>query len=254
MASARIRMTLSELRAHKTIAHIAPLAVYLGLLFLSSIPGLKWDHSDAPWWRQQPQQWIYPLQTVVCLGLLAFWWRHYSFRPLRAKAWLWGIAGGVVGIAFWILPSWWHLRTGLTIEWLGIADRSRPGFNPDIFPPGSGAWWLVVALRFLRMALVVALIEEIFWRGFLWRYFAAPDGRWESVPFGVKNARAIVATSVLMMLAHLPSDYAACLLWSLLVSLVAVVTRSLGACVIMHAVSNLLLGLYVMATKQWGLW
>jgi hypothetical protein len=31
-------------------------------------------------------------------------------------------------------------------------------------------------------------------------------------------------------------------------------TRSLGACVIMHATSNFLLGLYIMMTRQWGLW
>ena len=69
---------------------------------------------------------------------------------------------------------------------------------------------------------------------------------------GVKNGRAIGLTSVLMMIAHQPSDYAACLVWSLLVSVVAVQTRSLGACVLMHAVSNFLLGLYIMTTTPMG--
>jgi hypothetical protein len=27
-----------------------------------------------------------------------------------------------------------------------------------------------------------------------------------------------------------------------------------GACVIAHAVSNLVLGIYVMKTRQWGFW
>jgi hypothetical protein len=31
-------------------------------------------------------------------------------------------------------------------------------------------------------------------------------------------------------------------------------TKSLGACVWMHAVANLLLGFYVMKTRQWGFW
>jgi membrane protease YdiL (CAAX protease family) len=35
---------------------------------------------------------------------------------------------------------------------------------------------------------------------------------------------------------------------------VAVRTKSLGACVFMHAVGNLALGLYVMKTQQWGFW
>lgn len=247
-------MTLAELRQHKTAAHIAPLAVFMALMMLSDVPGLRWDHPYAPWWRQQPEQWVYPLQTVACLGLVTFWWRHYSFRPLGARAWAWGVAAGAVGIALWILPSWWHNQSGQTIKWLGVTDRSEPGFNPDIFAPQSAAWWAAVLARFVRMTVTVALVEEIFWRGFLWRYFAAGEKPWDSVPVGVKNLRAIGLTSGLMMLAHHPSDWVVCLAWSLLASLVAVRTRSLGACVITHAVSNLLLGLYIMATKQWGLW
>jgi CAAX prenyl protease-like protein len=247
-------MTLAEIRASKTAAHVAPLVVFMLLMMLGSVPGIEWKHPSAPWWRQQPQQWIYPLQTVVCLGLLAFWWRQYAFRPLGAKAWLWGLAGGVVGIGFWLLPGWWHGQSGQTISWLGVVDRSEPGFNPDIFTPGSAAWWTAVVVRFVRMTVAVAFIEELFWRGFLWRQLASGEGSWERVPMGVKNLRAIGLTSVLMMIAHQPSDYAACLVWSLLVSLVAVQTRSLGACVLMHAVSNFLLGLYIMGTRQWGLW
>ena len=247
-------MTLAELRSHKTAAHIAPLAVFMGLMLLGSVPGLEWDHPSAPWWRRQPQQWIYPLQTAVCLGLIAFWWRQYRFRPLGAKECLWGVAGGVVGIALWIFPAWWHTRTGQTAGWIGMVDRSEPGFNPDIFTPGSGVWWTVVGLRFLRMTVAVAFVEELFWRGFLWRHFAAEGGRWDRQPVGVRHVRAILLSSILMTAAHQPSDYVVCLAWSLLVSLVAVRTGSLGACVLMHAVSNLLLGLYIMATKQWGLW
>jgi CAAX prenyl protease-like protein len=247
-------MTLAELRSNKAVAHIAPLAVFMVLMLLGSLPGLEWKHPSAPWWRQQPQQWIYPLQTVLCLGLIAFWWRHYTFRPLGAKAWLWGVAGGVVGIALWILPSWWHMRSGQTVAWLGVADRSEPGFNPDLFASGSAPWWAAVVARFVRMTVAVALVEELFWRGFLWRHFAAGEGKWDALPVGVPHLPAIALTTGLMTIAHHPSDYAACLVWSLLVSVVAVQTRSLGACVVMHAVSNFLLGLYIMATKQWGLW
>ncbi len=247
-------MTLTALRSNKAVAHVAPLFVFMGLMLLTSVPGLEWKHPDAPWWRRQPQQWVYPLQTLACLGMLAFWWRHYSFRPLGVKAWFWGVATGAVGIAFWILPSWWHTQTGQVIKWLGVVDRSEPGFDPGIFPDGSAAWWTSVVVRFLRMTVAVAFVEELFWRGFLWRYLASAGGNWERVPMGVKNLRVIGLTSVLMMTAHQPSDYAVCLLWSLLVSLVAVRTRSLGACVIMHATSNFLLGLYIMMTRQWGLW
>ena len=94
----------------------------------------------APWWRQQPQQWVYPLQTVVCLGLLAFWWRQYSFRPIGASHGLWGIAGGVDRHRHVDLPAWWHTRTGQTIG--GSASSTGPAqASIPIFRPGSGAWW-----------------------------------------------------------------------------------------------------------------
>ena len=35
---------------------------------------------------------------------------------------------------------------------------------------------------------------------------------------------------------------------------VAIRTKSLFACVICHAVANLLLGIYVTLTQQWGYW
>jgi hypothetical protein len=31
-------------------------------------------------------------------------------------------------------------------------------------------------------------------------------------------------------------------------------TKSLGACVVAHAVTNLGLGIYIMVTRQWGFW
>jgi len=248
------RMTLTALRSNKTAAHVAPLLVFMGLMLLTSLPGLEWKHPSAPWWRQQPQQWVYPLQTVACLAMLIFWWRQYSFRPLGLRVWGWGVAAGVIGIGAWLLPSWWHGQSGQTIGWLGVVDRSEPGFDPGLFAQGSGAWWTAVVVRFVRMTVAVAFVEELFWRGFLWRYLAAGEGDWSKVGMGVRNLRAIGLTSVLMTMAHQPSDYAVCFVWSLLVSLVAVVTRSLGACVIMHAVSNFLLGLYIMKTGQWGLW
>jgi membrane protease YdiL (CAAX protease family) len=39
-----------------------------------------------------------------------------------------------------------------------------------------------------------------------------------------------------------------------LYNLVAYRTRSLASCVVAHAVTNLLLGLWIMATRQWGFW
>jgi hypothetical protein len=42
--------------------------------------------------------------------------------------------------------------------------------------------------------------------------------------------------------------------WGLMIAALLVYTRSLGACIIAHGVTNLLLGGYVLYTKSWYFW
>jgi hypothetical protein len=56
------------------------------------------------------------------------------------------------------------------------------------------------------------------------------------------------------MLIHNTSDWPGAFVWGSLMYFLAVRTKSLGACIVMHAVGNLLLGLYVMKTGLWGFW
>jgi hypothetical protein len=73
-------------------------------------------------------------------------------------------------------------------------------------------------------------------------------------PIGQWSARAFLATVPLFALAHQPSDWLGAIIWASLISWVLVRTKSLSACIIVHATSNLLLGIYVMKTQQWGFW
>lgn len=75
-----------------------------------------------------------------------------------------------------------------------------------------------------------------------------------AVPFGTFQVRAFLIVALLFMVEHSVADYPAALLTGLLYNALAVRTRSLGACVLAHAATNLLLGLYVMRTGQWGYW
>ncbi len=109
-------------------------------------------------------------------------------------------------------------------------------------------------LRFVRLVVVVPLVEEIFWRGFLMRFVIA-DGRpfWQ-VPFGKHDWRSFGVTTVAFMLVHQKEDWLGALIFGGLMYFLCVRTKSLAACVGMHAVANLALGLYVMKTGQWGFW
>lgn len=213
------------------------------------------DNSDQAWYVSEPKLWLFPVQTLVTAVLLAWYWKEYQFRP--HTGWLLASAAGVLGIVVWLAPGFLFRSLELSEGWwkyVGFADRSD-GFDPSaVSAYGPGWYWATVLFRFARLVLVVPLVEEIFWRGFLMRFLADMDGDYWQVPFGTFHKLSLVVVTALFVLAHAPIDYLGATIYGLLAYGVAVKTKSLSACVLMHAVANLLLGLYIMMTQQWGYW
>ncbi len=247
-------------RTDKTAAHVGP---FLAFMLLMPVAGwFRHDVPQNPWWRQAPEHWVYPLQVAVSLGLIAWWWRNYQFRPAPFRALLFGAAIGLLGITLWILPSVlhdrWHVEQWGWPKWLtdslGLASRGNDGFNPELFHDRPAAWATTVFLRLVRMTIAVPLLEEVFWRGFLWRYFAAEDRPVWKLPFATWHPRAIAITILLFAAAHHQVDWLGAIIYGALISWVALRTKSLAACVVCHATSNFVLGVYVMTTRQWGFW
>jgi uncharacterized protein len=242
-----------------TMAHVLPFGVFIGfLILLQLVTGLiGWDHSDAPWWRRDPAHWVYPLQSLACLGLLVYFRRQYVFDwSLRWS--LVAVVFGAVGIGFWLLPTWLYDRLGLSGEsegWLGffgVQDR-RDGFDPWIFEdPAARA--VTVFFRFLRAVVVVALVEEIFWRGFLMRFVQNWEGDWWKQPFGRHSWRAFLVVTFGFVAAHGADDRVGAMVYGSLTYLLCVWSKNLGACVVMHAVANLLMCVFIMQTGNLGLW
>ncbi|MDP3850600.1 MAG: CAAX prenyl protease-related protein [Luteolibacter sp.] len=245
--------------ARLTRAHVVPFAVFMGFMIVLQVvsAGISWKHPDAPWWRQDPAHFIYPIQTLVTLAFLVYYWKLLAFR----WSWKWclpAIPFGVVGIALWLLPTFLHDQLGFTgkstgiLNLLGVEARTD-GFDPGVFD-NPAAWWAAVVFRFLRAVVVVALVEEIFWRGFLMRFVCDWEGDYWRQPFGRATWKSYLIVTGLFMLAHAPVDYAGAFAYGSLTYLLCVWSRSLGACVVMHGTANLIMGLYIMATGKYGLW
>jgi CAAX prenyl protease-like protein len=238
------------------LAHVLPLALFM---LLNSVPAaVGVDNPDMPWWKHSPEQWVYPAQTMVVAVVLALGWQHYQFRPFKGFGL--AVVAGILGIVLWCLPAlaWQKLTdAGHTVpewaEWFGFAER-KDGFDPSFFQ-GEPFWYpAALVMRFVRLVILVPLVEEIFWRGFLMRYLVADGEDFRKVPFGTHTWLSFAIVTAGVVIAHQPSDYLGALIWGSLVYFVAVRTKSLAACVVMHAVANLLLGIYVVSTKQWGFW
>lgn len=182
---------------------------------------------------------VFPIQTVVCAALLAFFWRQYPLAAPR-KAWL-AAAIGLLAFALWISPqAIFHQPPRL------------PGFNPQVFAGHPALYWPELVTRFLRLVIIVPLLEEIFWRGFLLRYLINED--FDIVPFGSYSHTSNALVTIGFMFEHSRPDWPAALATGLLYNAVAFRTRSLTSCVLAHALTNTLLGAFIMTTAQWGFW
>lgn len=220
-------------------AYVAPFAIFtVGSALVSAMQTFA-PGGRSPLWLAEPQYWVYPLQAVACAAVLGWFWKCYEWGTKLHTAT--GIVAGLLVLAIWVSPQWIF----------GTTPRTD-GFNPDTFVGNPALWWGTVTLRFLRLVVIVPLLEEIFWRGFLMRYFIKED--FTKVSFGEFTWLSFGAVALGFTLEHLRPDWPAAAIAAVIYNLVAVKTRSLACCVIAHAVTNLGLGIYIMQTKQWGFW
>jgi uncharacterized protein len=219
----------------KLAAFTLPMAVFLVLLALGSLPrGLA-----GASWLGSPEYWIYAAQTILCGALLLWFWREYEFGPARQI--LFTAAVALLVFALWVAPQ----------ALLGFAPR-LDGFNPEIFSGQPATYWAAVAARFIRLVVIVPLVEEIFWRGFVLRYFINEE--FHLVPVGTFSWLSFAIVTVGFGFSHARADWVVALLAGALYNCVAYRTKSLTSCVLAHALTNLLLGLWIMKTGQWGFW
>jgi len=218
--------------------YVVPFVVFMGGLALAgAVAGAGGSSENLL--LSRPEFWVYPLQTFLCGAALVIYWKRYDFGA--RKGWGTAIAAGVLALALWLSPQ----------VLFGVPPRTG-GFDPTVFSDIPLLYWLTVVARFARLVVIVPLVEEIFWRGFLMRYLIRED--FESVALGAYKPLSFFGVAGLFMLVHSMPDWPAAFLTGLIYNFLAVKTKSLAACVAAHAVTNLGLGLYIMATRQWGFW
>lgn len=211
---------------------ILPFAAYL---FFIVIGDLLERLGAAP----GAMRWLYPVKIVLVATLLALFWRRYAELkrfPLSAAATAIALVTGVVVLVLWV---------SLDAGWMIVG--ASPGYDPRV---GGHVDWLLAAIRIAGAALVVPVMEELFWRSFLMRWIDATD--FESVEPSQLSLKSFVITALLFGIEHN--------LW--LAGIVAGIAygwlykryRNLWSPILAHAVTNGLLGLWVLQTGNWSYW
>jgi CAAX prenyl protease-like protein len=196
---------------------------------------------------------VYTVKIALTIAAMLFVLPGYRQFPFRISPL--AIVVGVVGVVLWIWLCQLHLEqklfTAIGLESL-VGLGARPAYNPLEQLADTPTWaYVFLAIRFVGLALVVPIIEEFFLRGLVMRFVVREN--WWDVPFGEVTPLAAVVGTAVPMLMH-PSELLAAAVWFSLVTWLMVRTRNIWDCVAAHAVTNLLLGIYVVTQKQWQLW
>jgi CAAX prenyl protease-like protein len=208
--------------------------------------GLSIPYSAYPW--------VYAVKIALTLAAVAFVWPGYRAFPFRLSplAAVLGIVGGPLWIGIALLE---HAHVHPLLEQMGagglVGAGARAAFNPfEQLPDQPAAAWAFLAARFFGLAAVVPLIEEFFLRGFVMRFFM--DREWWNIPFGKTDRLALILGTAVPMLMH-PGELVAAFVWFSMITWLMLRTRNIWDCVLAHALTNLILGIYVVTTNTWRL-
>jgi CAAX prenyl protease-like protein len=213
------------------LPRVAPFAAFIALLALQPLLVGVVD-----------ERWLVVFRGLAAGALLAIFWRRYrevfEVPATAAREWVVAVGAGFAVAVLWI---------GLDAGWAHMGERSS-GFVP--LEAAGGMDPVLVALRLFGFVLVVPVMEELFWRSFLMRRidradFLALDPR-------ASTLFALAVSSAVFALAH--SAWLAGLVAGAVYGTIYRRSGNLRACVASHATSNLTIGGWVLATRDWSLW
>jgi hypothetical protein len=209
-----------------------PFALYILALALGPLAAPLLPAGLAPW--------LYLAQVGPAALALAWGWR-------RCDELAWGRPGGLaqavaIGLGVWVL--WLALDLPPYLSLRDPADAGTPPPQVD----GAADWrWL--ALRLAGAALVVPIMEELFWRSLVMRWIDRAD--FQALAPAAVSWRAVVLSSLVFAVEHAQwlAGFLAGLAYAWLYR-----RHGLGSAVVAHGVTNLALGAWVILTGAWVYW
>ena len=182
-------------------------------------------------------KWLYTVRVVLVLTTLLYFWRNYielEVKPV-AKDLAYALLAGIFVFLVWILPY---------PAWAGF-NNNLNSLNPVL---DRDTLWL--SSRFIGAAFIVPVMEEIFWRSLVMRWI---DNK-NFINFSPKNVSflsMIVSSAVFASAHHL---WLAGLIAGIVYGALYIKCNNLWIPIVAHAVTNGVLGIWVMSTGNWQYW
>lgn len=187
-------------------------------------------------------EWLYPLRFAAAFIAL-----FYFRAELKKLDWRFGWLGPVAGVAvflLWIAPDW-------AAHFLWGHPYAASPLGPALAALSPAARWSWIAVRVAAAVITVPVAEELAFRGYLARRLM--NREFDEVPFQSLTALSVGLSSVAFGLMHgehwfvgilAGLAYAGVLRWR----------GRMGDAVVAHAVSNLLLAVWVLGLGDWAQW
>ena len=224
-----LRELLQRSPAH---ARVAPFFIFVFLTAGQAVPG-----TDAKYW-------IYLLKTLVGVWLIR------EMRSLVPEM-RWAVSWEAVVVGVLVCVLWVGLDPYYPMIDIFSEPASGEEWNPVArYGAGSAMAWLFIVVRIVGSSLVVPPLEEVFYRSFLYRRFNNDD--FLQVPIGRFAAAAFVGCSALFGLMH--AQWLPGILCGMLYLGLVIRKKRLGDAMTAHAITNLLLGLWVVRNDAWHFW
>ena len=216
--------------AYPFAPYVAPFVTFVALLGLHSLLPLPPLTSEILWLT---------LMVLVILSIA---------RPaldLSLKSPILSILLGIFVFLIWIGPdvAFPGYRHHLENAVVGAVKSSLPVEARTNMP--------VLALRSIRAAIIVPIVEELFWRAWMMRWVISPN--FQKVALGAYTPFSFWMVAVLFASEHGPY-WDVGLAAGILYNWWMIRTRSLGDLVLAHAVTNACLSAYVIVAGKWEYW
>lgn len=209
-----------EAASRSAFALLLPLLVFLGSgLAISTITG--------------GSRWAAIGSLVPTLATL--WYYRETYRTMTWKWTWWSVLIGVAVFVVWVL----------LVDRVPNAERTEAALWREGADP---ALWII--LRAIVSVLIVPIVEELAFRGYLLRKLVSAD--FETVRVGAFTTASLVASSLLFGLLH--QDWIAGTIAGLAYALAQWQGGSIGSAAVAHGVTNGLIAALAVVDDRWALW
>jgi hypothetical protein len=172
-------------------------------------------------------------------------WLIWEMRPFVAEM-RWAISWEAILVGIGIFAVW----VGLDPFYPHLMKNGASWNPPAQFGENSALAWIFIATRILGSTFIVPPLEEVFYRSFVYRFIA--NQNFLSVPLNQFLPLPFFATAAVFGFSH--NEWLAGILCGAAFQWLVIRKNRLGDAMTAHAITNFLLGAWIVWKGAWNFW